>query len=131
MNSLDDAALALLRQLAVSARGSRRDALFALWLTVRVADGLVEAPAGMERAQRRRVQALEKRLSSLTLPAPLRRALAGTMVQFREISPEAAATALSHLVAPAGDAISAEAGQTMAGAARLAQQRVAATVRQR
>lgn len=84
-----------------------------------------------ERAQRRRVQALEKRLTSLTLPAPLRRALAGTMAQFRELRPETAVIALSQLVAPASDSVGPEAGQAIASAARTAQQRVAATVRQR
>jgi hypothetical protein len=131
MSPLDEAITALLRQLAITARGPRRDGLFALWLTLRVADGLVEGWAGPERAQRRRVAALEKRLTSLTLPAPLRRALVGTIVHFRELRPEAAAIALSQLVAPAGDSVGQEAGQALAAAARAAQQRVAATVRQR
>lgn len=131
MSLLDEANTTLLRQLAVTARGSRRDGLFALWLTLRVADDLVEPPAMTERAQRRRVQALEKRLTSLTLPAPLRRALAGTMAQFRELRPETAVIALSQLVAPASDSVGPEAGQAIASAARTAQQRVAATVRQR
>ena len=98
MSSLDEANTTLLRQLAITARGSRRDGLFALWLTLRVADDLVEPPAMAERAQRRRVQALEKRLTSLTLPGPLRRALAGTMAQFRELRPEAAACPGWHLL---------------------------------
>jgi hypothetical protein len=131
MSPLEEANLTLLRQLAVTARGSRRDGLFALWLTLRVGEDLVESPGMTERAQRRRVQALEKRLTSLTLPAPLRRALAGTMAQFRELRPETAAIALSQLVAPASDSVGPEAGQAMASAARTAQQRVAATVRQR
>ena len=131
MSPLDEATTTLLRQLAVTARGPRRDGLFALWLTLRVADDLVESSTGPERAHRRRVQALEQRLTSLTLPAPLRRALAGTMAQFRDLRPEAAAIALSHLVAPAGDSVGPEAGQALAAAARAAQQRVAATVRQR
>jgi hypothetical protein len=131
MNPMDEATQTLLHLLARTARGPRQQGLFALWLTVRVADGLTSAPAGLERANRRRVQALEQRLSSLTLPAPLRRALAGAIIQFRETRAEAAALALTQLVAPAGDTVSPETGQAVAAAARAAQQRVAATVRQR
>lgn len=131
MTTPDEAALALLKLLSTSARGPRRDALFALWLTVRVADGVADASAGLERAQRRRVQALEKRLSSLALPGPLRRALPGALAQLRDGRPGAAAAGLGLLIAPATDSVSPEAGQAVAAAARAAESRVAATVRQR
>ena len=65
----------LLALLAHTARGPRRDGVFALWLVVRVAEGLASATPATERAERRRLANLERRLASLTLPPPLRRAL--------------------------------------------------------
>ena len=62
-----------------------------------------------ERAQRRRVAALEKRVSSLSLSPSFRRALAGSLAQMREPRPEAAHAALSQLIAPIGDTLGAEA----------------------
>ena len=77
-----------------------------------------------ERAHRRRVQALEQRLSSLTMPPPLRRALSAAVSQLREGRPEVAAQVLSQLVAPARDAGGAEAGDAIALAAREARRLV-------
>ena len=77
-------------------------------------------PPPAERAHRRRLQALEHRLSSLTLPPPLRRALAAALSQLREGRPETAAQVLSQLVAPAREAGGAEAGDALAQAARAA-----------
>jgi hypothetical protein len=68
------------------------------------------------------VQALERRLSSLTMPTPLRRALAAAVSQLREGQPEAAVQALSQMVAPARDTSGHEAGDAIALAARLARQ---------
>jgi hypothetical protein len=120
MTDWDPAATALLGLLPTTARGPRREGIFALWLTVRVAqDLLLEVPPS-ERAHRRRLQALEHRLSSLTIAPSLRRALAGAISQLREPRPETAAQVLSQLVAPAGDAGGAEAGEALAQAARAA-----------
>jgi hypothetical protein len=68
------------------------------------------------------VQALEQRLSSLTMPPPLRRALAAAVSQLRDVQPETAAQVLSQLVAPARETSGAEAGEAVALAARLARQ---------
>ena len=103
MSGWDPDATSLLGLLPQTGRGPRREGIFALWLTVRVAQDLLRDPPS-ERAHRRRLQALEHRLSSLTLPPPLRRALA----------------AASQLVAPAREAGGAEAGEVMARAARAA-----------
>ena len=120
MNGWDPAATALLQALPRAARGTKRDGVFALWLTVRVAQDLLKDPPPADRAHRRRLQALEHRLSSLTLPPPLRRALAAAMSQLRDGRPETAAQVLSQLVAPAREAGGAEAGEVMARAARAA-----------
>ena len=125
MSGWDPAASALLQLLPQTGRGPRREGIFALWLTLRVALDLVrETPA--ERAHRRRLQALEHRLSSLTLPPPLRRALAAAISQLRDGRPETAGLVLSQLVAPARESGGAEAGEAVAHAARAARAAVRA-----
>jgi hypothetical protein len=119
MSVWDPAAAALLQLLPQTGRGPRREGIFALWLTVRVAQDLVRDPPA-ERAHRRRLQALEHRLSSLTLPPPLRRALAAAISQLRDARAETAAQVLSQLVAPARESGGPEAGEAMAHAARAA-----------
>ncbi len=120
MNIADPAGPILLDLLPRTARGPRREATFALWLTVRVALDLACGQPALDRAHRRRVAALEVRLSSLTLPPPLRRALAAALTQLRELSPELAAQVLGQLVAPARDGAGAEAAEAVALAARAA-----------
>jgi hypothetical protein len=122
VNGWDPATSALLTLLPQTARGPKRGGIFALWLTLRVAQDLLLDPPPVERAHRRRVQALEHRLSSLTIPPPLRRALATALSQLREARPETAAQVLSQLVAPARESGGSEAGEALALAARQARQ---------
>ena len=124
MNGWDPAASALLDLLPEVGRGPKRGGIFALWLTVRVAQDLLVDPLPADRAQRRRVQALERRLSSLTMPPPLRRALNAAVAQLRDARPETAAQVLSQLVAPARETGGAEAGEAVALAAKRARQAV-------
>jgi hypothetical protein len=118
MSGWDPAATALLVLLPQTGRGPGREGIFALWLTVRVAQDLLRESPPADRAHRRRLQALEQRLSSLTMPPPLRRALATAMSQLRDPRPETAVQVLSQLVAPAREANGAEAGDALAQAAR-------------
>jgi hypothetical protein len=122
MNGWDPAATALLTLLTQTGRGPKRGGLFALWLTVRVAQDLLDDPPPQERSHRRRVQALERRLSSLTMPPPLRRALAAAVGQLREIRPDSVPQILSQLVAPARETGGNEAGDALALAVRQARQ---------
>jgi hypothetical protein len=124
VNGWDPAATALLLLLTQTGRGPKRGGLFALWLTVRVAQDLLLDPPPLERAHRRRVQALERRLSSLSMPVPLRRALAAAVSQLREVRPDAVAQVLSQLVAPARDTGGGEAGEALVLAVRQARQAV-------
>ena len=124
MNGWDPAASVLLSLLPQTGRGPKRGGIFALWLTLRVAQDLLLDPPPSERAHRRRVQALEHRLSSLTMPPPLRRALAAAVSQLRDVRPETAAQVLSQLVAPARETGGVEAGEALALAARQARQAV-------
>ena len=122
MSGWDPAPTALLSVLAQTARGPKRGGLFALWLTLRIAQDLLLDPPLLERAHRRRLQALERRLSSLSMPPPLRRAIAAAVSQLRDPRPESVALVLSQLVAPARDTGGAEAGEAVALAARKARQ---------
>lgn len=122
MSGWDPAESALLSLLSRTARGPKRGGLFALWLTLRVAQDLLLDPPLQEKVHRRRVQALEHRLSSLSMPPPLRRALATAVGQLRDVRPETAAQVLSQLVAPARETGGVEAGEALALAARQARQ---------
>ncbi len=124
MSGWDPAATAVLALVPQTARGPKREGLFALWLTIRVAQDLLVEPPPPERAHRRRVDALERRLSSLTMAVPLRRALATAIAQLRDGTPASAAQVLSQLVAPAREAGGAEIGDATAQAARAAHQTV-------
>jgi len=124
MSMLSPAGATLVRLMGEMPRGPRREGLFALWLTVRVAEDLVLSPPQPERAVKRRVAALEQRLSSLSLPTPLRRALPAALAQLKDPGREPAALVLQQLVAPARETLGAEAGDAMARAARSAAQRV-------
>jgi hypothetical protein len=119
-------ALALLTVLRDSDRGPRREGLFALWLVLRVAEDLAEGELA-DRGHRRRIVALEHRLSSLTLPPPVRRGLQAALGELRSGTPDGAALALSSLVAPAREGIGSDAADTLARATR----RVAATLSHR
>lgn len=115
-----DAADPLLEILAASARGPRREGLFAVWLTTRVALDQGMEPPLPERAQRRRIEALERRLARLSLPPPLRRALTGTLALLRDPGTRPAAMALQQLTAPVRETLGVEAGEVIAKAVRAA-----------
>ena len=106
----------LLELLALSARGPRREGLFAVWLTARVALDQGLDPPLPERAQRRRIVALERRLARLSLSPPLRRALAGTLALLRDPGTRPAAMALQQLTAPVRETLGTEAGEVIARA---------------
>jgi len=124
MDGWDPAATALLNLLPQTGRGPKRGGIFALWLTVRVTQGLLLDPPLQERAQRRRIVALEQRLSSITMAPPLRRALAGAVNQLKDLRPESAAQVLTLLVAPAREVGGTDAGDALALAAKAARQKV-------
>jgi hypothetical protein len=120
VSAWDPPAVALLTVLSETVRGPKREGVFALWLTLRVAQDLLLDPPPLERAHRRRVQALEQRLSSLTIPPPLRRALTAAVSQLRDARSESVAQVLSQLVAPARESGGSAAGEALTLAARSA-----------
>jgi hypothetical protein len=106
--------------LADAARGPEREGLFALWLMVRAAEGLVTPPAPSPRGHRRRLQALEARLATLVVPGPLQRALVAARQHLEPATPAAAALALAQLVAPARDVLGPQVADALGVAARAA-----------
>lgn len=120
MTGWDPACLELVRLLAGTARGPRREGLFALWLTVRVTQDLQQVPPPVERAHKRRVAALEHRLATLTLPPQLRRALTAALIQLKNPKPDTAADVLGLLAAPVRDGLGTDAGDVVAAAGRAA-----------
>ena len=105
---------------AAAARGPARDGLFALWLVVRAAEGLLPPDPVSGKNHRRRLQALEARLASLALPAPLKRAVVAARRYLEPGTPTAAALVLAQLVAPVRDVLGPEAGDAVGVAARAA-----------
>jgi len=110
----------LIALVAAADRGPKRDGLFAVWLVLRCAEALFPPGPVSPRNHRRRLQALETRLASLALPAPLKRALAAARQHLETATPAAAAIVLSQLVAPARDVLGPDAGDAVAVAARSA-----------
>jgi hypothetical protein len=110
----------LVALVAAAPRGPRRDGLYALWLTLRTAEGLLPPAPVSPKNHRRRLQALETRLASLALPAPLKRALAAARTHLDPATPGAAAVVLTQLVAPARDVLGPEAAEAVSLAARAA-----------
>ena len=126
MTAGETASAELVRLLARTSRGPRREGIFALWLTVRVTQDLIATPPVAERAHRKRVLALEHRLATLTLPPQLRRALTAALLQLKNPRVETAADVLSQLAAPARDGAGAETGDVIAAAARAAREKIKA-----
>ena len=103
----------LLHAIANSERGSRRDGAFATWLLVRVATDLADEAEWPERAHRRRIQSLERRLTSLSLSPALRRALTTALTQLRDGGPASVAGTLAPLVAPVRESVGTEAAEAI------------------
>ncbi len=120
MSGFTPPALALLRVMSEVPRGPKREGAFALWLAVRLAEDLVLTPAQPERAAKRRAAALEHRLSSLSLPGPLRRALGAAVTELKEPRADQAPHVLQQLVAPARETVGPEAAEALARAVRAA-----------
>lgn len=110
----------LLEALAESARGPKRNGVFALWMLVRTCDGVLPPDELSTRAHRRRLQALERRLMSLSVPAPLKRALTSALRELVDRTGTAAGMALQRLVAPVRETLGSEVAEVIGLAARIA-----------
>jgi hypothetical protein len=110
----------LITLIAESARGPKRDGLFALWLVIRAAHGVLPPAPVSSRNHRRRLQALASRLATLALPPPLQRALVAAREHLEPATPAAAALVLSQLVAPTREVLGSDAGDAVGVAVRAA-----------
>lgn len=110
----------LIALVAEAARGPTRDGLYALWLTLRVAEGLLPPSPVSPPNHRRRLGALRARLATLALPPPLKRALLAACHHLEPGTPRAAALVLSELAAPARDVLGPEAAEAITVAVRAA-----------
>ena len=120
MTAFSPAARALVSLMGDTPRGPRREGLFALWLTLRLVEDLLLEPPQPERTIRRRVTLVERRLSSLTLPPPLRRGLVTVLQELAQAGRKDAPALLTLLAAPTRDGLGAEAADTISRAARAA-----------
>ncbi len=112
----------LLEALADSARGPKRNGVFALWMFVRTCSGVLPPDELTTRAHRRRLQALERRLMSLSVPAPLKRALTSAVRELTDRSGVAAGMALQRLMAPVRETLGSEVAEVIGLAARIARE---------
>jgi len=120
-DQLADAEVRLLEALSGAARGPRQNGTFAVWLLVRYCDGLLPPTPLSDRIAQRRFEQLERRLTSLSLPAPLRRGVSGALRELRDEGPRRVSLALHQLVAPTRDTLGAPAADALVFAARMAQ----------
>jgi len=111
----------LISDLQAAARGPKRNGLFAIWLYMRACDGMLPPDGLSEKAHRRRMAGLKRRLSSLSLPASLRRALTGSLRELEAGTGEAAALGLRQMVAPVRDVLGSKLADSVLSAARAAE----------
>jgi hypothetical protein len=115
---LDPVDLRLLEVLEGTARGPRQNAVFAVWMVVRLCAGLLPPEPLSPGVRRRRLAGAERRLGSLTLPGPIRRGLASALRELSGGTAGAVAVALQQLVAPAREALGSEVAEALAAGAR-------------
>jgi hypothetical protein len=101
-------------------RGPERNGFFALWLVLRVCAGLLPPEGLAEAVHVQRLKKLERRLSSLSLPAPLRKAITAGLRELRTSSLDTPALVLQQLAAPAADTLGPVAGSAVTVAWRSA-----------
>ena len=120
MNDWSTASLRLVELLGATARGPKREGVYALWLVVRAAETQLLEPTVTPKLRGKQLDGIKHRLATLTLPAPIRRAVATALSLLGEDTPDAAHSALHQLTAPARESLGPEVAEAVAGAARAA-----------
>lgn len=110
----------LIKNLETTLRGPKRNGLFAVWLLVRVCDGMLPPLNLSPKANGRRLEGLKRRLSSLTMQPPLRRALTGCLRELEAGTPDAACLALRQLEAPVRDVLGTDTAEAVSWATQRA-----------
>ncbi len=108
----------LVAQLDDTARGPRRNGVFALWLLVRACEEELPPTRVSARARRKRLADLERRLSSLSLPPGLRQTLGASLRPLEELTPEGAVAGLRMLAGAAREFLGPRAAEALGLAAR-------------
>ena len=103
-DALQDVSRELINQLEYSERGPQRNGIFALWLLVNTCAGIIGDHPVQEKNHRKRVAALRKRLSSLSLPPQFRKAIAAALHDLNHDSPRASLV-LGQLATPVRDSL--------------------------
>ena len=114
------AATRLAELMARTARGPRREGVYAVWLVVRAAEDRLREPPIPPKLLARQLESLTHRLATLTPPAPIRRGVASALALLAEGAADAPAAALHQLTAPARDALGPEVAEAVGSAARAA-----------
>jgi hypothetical protein len=110
----------LIAHLKETARGPSRNGAFAVWLFVHVCEDELPPLQISSRARRRRLSDLDRRLSSLSMPPSLKRALSDALVSLAEQTPDACLRALKSVSTQAREHLGAELGDALSLAARSA-----------
>jgi len=97
MSALTLTGRSIVERMAAAPRGPEQDGLFALWLVVRVVEDLSLDPPFAERAQRRRIELLIRRLGSLMVEPRLKRALTSALRSLEGVEPAEAGKVLQSL----------------------------------
>jgi hypothetical protein len=126
-NPLDQTRTELISQLSTTARGPRRNGVFALLLVVHTCSILLDPGAIQRRSYRKRLASMKKRLSSLSLPQPLRRAMRSTLEELGSASPRAVPLVLQLLAAPTRESVGSTPAAAITSAAHLTRETLSRT----
>lgn len=120
MSDWTPATTRLVELLGAAARGPKREGVYAVWLVVRAAETQLLEPQVPSKVRGKQLDGVKQRLSTLTLPAPIRRAVVTALSLLGEETPDSAASALHQLTAPAREALGPEVAEAVGQAARAA-----------
>jgi hypothetical protein len=114
------AATRLAELMARTARGPRREGVYAVWLVVRAAEDRLREPPIPPKLLARQLETLTHRVATLTPPAPIRRGIASALALLAEGGADAPAAALHQLTAPAREALGPDVAEALGSATRAA-----------
>ena len=118
-DNLGEISRELVAQLPYSERGPQRNGIFALWLLMNTCSTAIGNDRVQDKNHRKRIAALRKRLSSLSLPPLLRKAITAALNGLAPDSPGAVTAVLSQLVAPVRDSLGGTFGKLIERAAKI------------
>ena len=124
MNPCDAEEAVLVEAMDTAMRGPRRNGLYAVWILIRMCGDMMPPFGVAPRNHRLRLDDFEHRISSLSLPAPLRRAIVAALRHLDPPSPDGAHLALRQMVAPVAETLGPGPADAVARAAALMKSQV-------